>query len=290
MNWIEPQFKDICNTDIVYYSEKYKETCRKINELLYINNFPSFNDNKFWEYKNKNWVETKINRNFQKKTIDYVFDDVYWDIEETDRIDDKILYVYDDDNLFGVLHYTEYYSEIVFNQLYKNFYSFETSLRNYIIYNNYGYEDFLIFFDEKSKSSKNNKEYWINRRDYLQKELKKGAENKFPNLQVLLFLDIIRFCNHKKEKLKIDFNKEYINELRNIIMHSKTSDNFIEKFDWNSFKKFLFLVQDFKKIFIELKQLLNQIKKEDRIKYNDIILSGIKDLEDNEIKRYFHRR
>jgi len=361
MEWIEPQLKDICNTDVVYYSDKYKDTCKKITRLLFIDTFPTFNKGKCYTIKNNEWENEKIPDEYKKFGNEYIFDNIYGDIsckkegnniicttnkEENDILRNKIFFIYDDEKynyLRGVMHFTEYYSGIVFHILYKDFAVFEKELRNFIIYKGFGYIDFIDFFlykiitdnpklylkkiidilkyysSEKAvevfnelKTRHNNQDEYLNLINEIEQEnIRFSVENEIDNnagLQILFLLDEINFCNSKHEindkmlKSTLGFGKstlslnnlsKYNNDvgnLRNTIMHSKGDDGFETRSDFNSFLYFLYSVNKFKEMFFVLKSKIDEIKNQDKQIYNEYLLESINKMNDDEIRKYFHRR
>lgn len=299
MKWIEPNIDSICTTGIIYYSDEYKETCKKICKVLKIDLFPDADQKSFWNLNDGIWEKENI-----KETQKAFLENKSFDIEVLNNLrlsNSNILFCYHKDFLAGIMHFTNYNDQLIYQSLYQNFYAFETNLREHLISLGYNYKDFENYYkykasNEKSEKSKN---YYNKQLEKIQKEKYIEAENLRP-LQRFEFKELLSFSIssfHNSNKLKdiglVLIKESEISLLRNTIMHSTdfvgASEN--TPFEYTTFEVFFKRVLEFKKAFLLLNNIrFNQAYKK-KIKANERILKQIDDMkEDSEIKDFFYNR
>lgn len=197
-----------------------------------ISTLPSKDNIHLYKLKNNIFLKTKIKQKDKLKITDFIFDnDVLSSFENG-----FIKYVYDNNDLVGILHFSDYNRKTVYIYLYGLINEFEENLRDVLIKNNYTEEDFLNY--HKSKKTKEDYDKLIER---YEKDKIKLKDFQFANL-----FELIIFCN---SKLKLKLNDK-ISQLRNDVAHIrrliKTKDKFDkeESFDYNSFKRFTHLLDE----------------------------------------------
>ena len=336
MKWIEPNIDSICTKRIIYFSDEHKETCEKICDVLKIDLFPDADHNSYKTLIDGKWEKEKITDE-QKITIDLkIFDtkkvtenkkegktknqenekspklgkcednDI---LEKMERSKSNILFCYKEDLLSGIIHFSNYNTELVYKSLYQNFYTFETNLREHLISLNISYKDFEDYYKIKSnkdlKVNMNNnnentpKSHNTKKLEYLQSQKFKDDSNKLRPLQLLTIKELLSFsissyhCTETLEKIGLSGIQEAnISDLRNTIMHSKDFTGATENlpFVLETFVKFFKQVLEFRKAFLRLSEIREKQAIDKKIKYNKYILKQIGDMEDNEIEDFFYNR
>lgn len=295
MNWNEPIIKDISTSELIYYEESNKEICSKICSLIEIEIFPDVDQKHYWQKGNNGWANLKIQIDQFVNPMSLVFDtDVLRKICEAPS---NILFASDNKFLNGIIHFNDYDSYKVYESLYRNFYVFETNLREYLISSGLTKKDLLSHFEYKLKRAKSE-----GLKIKFQKRIRdlKENESKYSKLecfQQLDFSEILNFSvssslgSKKHEIGLVTFKKKLddIRDLRNIIMHSKDFVGRVKQnfHDLNTFKSFVSQVNLFKEIFSGLKHLVEE-KKATMLKLKNIRkLQYLSLMDDSEIVNYF---
>ncbi|GAA4466948.1 hypothetical protein GCM10023189_49820 [Nibrella saemangeumensis] len=206
--------------------------------------------------------------------------------------------MFDNSILEGLVHFTDYSSQLVYQVLYQNFYNFESNLREHLTYLNLTYEHVLEYY--KYKINKNPSNYFANSRLVFFQNKKTIEEAKaLPNLQKLEFKELLEFASSSFHKtsgnappLSSGVECKVLGDLRNTIMHSKdfTGSTGEIPHNFSSFKKFFDSVIKFKKLFNDLKLIKHNSNLNRRIKQNIIIFEQLKQMSDQDIHYFFLRK
>lgn len=291
MKWSEPILSSISSKNILYFSEPQKNVCERVCNSLKINIFPDLDQVHYWELSNGNWQKYPI-KDFQK--IDnntQVFDERV--LEEICKAPSNILFVFENNELCGILHFVDFDSISIYNSLYNHFYQFENNLREYLSLKGIKYKSFIEYFEYKKKKFG----------DYYDNRIKLLKSNKFyqeaielPNLHKLQLSDLIRFSTSSFVRQEYGFrvgdNKlpvKSILDLRNTIMHSKgfTGQGEVYSHSLGAFTNFFKQVLDFKYIYSLLWDIIRENQEEIRIANNEFILSQYAQMDDNTIIESF---
>ena len=298
MKWIEPAIESISTSGIIFYSDSHRAVCERIGKVLKIEVFPDSNQKHFWSI-NDGWAKQDIRDDQKIKSNALVFDNNI--IEKMMSAEGNILFSFRGNIMEGMLHFTNYDKQLVYQALYQNFYTYETNLRNYLSSMKYNYNDFEHYYEYKLFTSKRekDKEFY---RIQLEKLKSKGFLDEAKQLGPLQRLDLrelMLFAKSSYHKpLKLDriglmtIALDDISELRNTVMHSKDfiglTDN--KPHDFETFHSFFKKVISFKKDFELLQNLRNKQKKEQKIRFNEYTLQQIGKMSDYEIEIFFYDR
>ena len=159
-----------------------------------------------------------------------------------------LLFVFENDELTGVVHFSDYNKRVVSNYLFSLLFDYEKSLRTLATLSRLTNEDMGAYFEEKlaAAQAKGKKvEYFENKVGYYQR--KQYEMKRLPEFQVFYLEDLISLLNHREV---MDLNGS-VRDLRNAIMHAHelvdmvdvTTPDFI--YDFESFKIFFERVQIF---------------------------------------------
>ncbi len=300
MKWIEPSIESIITSGIIYYSHDQRNICERICKVLKIDLFPDSDQEHFWCISNNGWTKQNIKEEDQKinsKTL--VFDDVV--IDKMKNANSNILFCFNENIIEGMIHFTNYDNQLIYQALYQNFYIYETNLREHLSSLNFNYKDFEQYYAYKLNKSKNEKD-----REFYCKQLDRIRSQKFIEeakqlrpLQRLDLLELMLFAKssyHKAEMPQIiglkKISSDNISKLRNTVMHSKdfigSSDN--QPYDFETFQNFFKQVINFKKDFMLLRDLRNNLIKEQKIRFNEYTLEQISKMNNTEIEDFFYNR
>lgn len=159
-----------------------------------------------------------------------------------------VQFVYDNDELTGVVHYSDYNRQSVSQYLYSFLSEYERNLRRLAVLSKLTNQDMGDYYQEmlnRSLGNENAANFYNNRLNIYQKK-EQGSLKKPPFLGFYLN-DLIGLLNHKEIAI---LDEETVN-LRNAIMHADEMVSMADIsvpdyiFDFNTFEKFLRLVQSF---------------------------------------------
>lgn len=171
-----------------------------------------------------------------------------------------VLFVYTDNKIVGVVHFSDYNSPIVYQYLYYKLMEFEETLRKYLVANNLSNENIIDFFIERVKSCDPTKvDFLCSRIAYFKKQEELMRELR--PFQIFNLTDLIFFGN-SKFGLRIDDRK--IKDLRNCVMHFKM----LIRYDTNSGSEFIFDYTSFEKLLENMEYL-----EEQQVRINELIKS-----------------
>ena len=292
MKWIEPSLEAITTTNVVFFDKDFENTCRRVCKTLDIDLFPLFNnDNAMTLYEGR-WIKQSVNDYQKIDNNSLIFDKSV--IEKMDNAPSNILFVYDEQNIFfGIVHFTDFHKQIVYQSLYQNFYEFETNIREYLTLLGIKYYDFEKYYEYKIKKDKS--DYNLKKLALLKDSKFREEADKLANLQKLELREKLLFMKSsyhygKDKPLPLKYiNIETISELRNIIMHSKdfTGHTTDIPHDYKTFKDFFNAVKDFKDGFLCIKNLRQKQMEENQRVFNSSRLAQFEKMSDAEIERFF---
>ncbi len=293
MKWIEPSLEAITTTNVIYFDKDFENTCRRVCKILDIDLFPLFNSDCAMTLHKGRWIRQPVKDCHKINNNTLIFDRSV--IEKMDNAPSNILFVYDEQNsFFGIVHFTDFHKQIVYQSLYQNFYEFETNIREYLTLLGFKYYDFENYYEYKIK--KDISDYYLKRLALLRNPRFREEADKLANLQKLELREKLLFMKssyHKgKDKtLPLNFkNIDSISELRNIIMHSKdfTGHTADIPHDYKTFKNFFNAVKDFKDGFLFIKNLRQKQLEENQQKFNSSRLAQLERMSDAEIELFFY--
>lgn len=126
-------FKDIMTRSVVYYDERYIETCRDFAETRKISYMPLIDDpEKCYKYdldakrfeKKALWIK-------DPQSVEVTNDIFKWSLIEKFK-DYEVLFVKNEKNLVGVVHFSDYNRQAVYREVYNQLYLLERGLKYYI--------------------------------------------------------------------------------------------------------------------------------------------------------------
>lgn len=244
-------FADIQTSDLLYYDPDFNQACFRFCQERDIDCLPALNDpKKFFRKTETGFVEEMIKEEMRVDGEKNIFDS---SMLEQFR-GNHILFVYTNDELTGVVHFSDYNKPVVDEYLFRTLSSYERSLRKLLALHGLKNQDMLAYLRKKLSKEKNEKERirYSNRLE--EYEISLARNDKLPEFANFYLLDLICLAGHHK---KITLSQES-NELRKMIMHAHDlvskddaqRDDYIYNFE--SFKKFFeqvtTLLQDHKKV------------------------------------------
>ncbi len=295
MKWIEPSLEAITTTNVIFFDKDFENTCRRVCEILDIDLFPLFNSYSAMTLNKGKWIKKSVNDYQKINNNTLIFDKSV--IERMDNAPSNILFVYDEQNIFfGIVHFTDFHKQIVYQSLYQNFYEFETNIREYLTLLGIKYYDFEKYYEYKKKKSKS--KYILERLDRLRDSKFREAAGKLANLQLLELREKLLFMKssyHKGKDKPLPVNCkniDSISKLRNIIMHSKdfTGHKTDIPHNYKTFKDFFNAVLDFKDGFLFIKNLRQKQMEENQRAFNSSRLAQLEKMSDAEIERFFFNK
>ncbi|SIQ53411.1 hypothetical protein [Pontibacter lucknowensis] len=295
MTWIEPAIEDIATSGIIYYSEKYNDTCSRICEVLQIDLFPSTNHSTYWQTDYHEWEEKVVAENQKIEITTKAFSEEI--ITKIAATPSNILFAYLANHLAGILHFTNYANQLIYQSLYQNFYEFETNLREYLTLLGFTYNDIELYYEYSF--AKSPKAFYKSRLEQLRSEKFKVEAKELSNFQKLDLKEALIFSKssyHSKEiRQKIGLfkiNEVQVSNLRNTVMHAKgiTGSNSEIDHNFSSFEKIFLQVLSFKEAFYTLKKLRTDQINNFNSKMNDYTLALFDKLSDEELKTFFYTR
>jgi hypothetical protein len=258
----------IMTKNINYYEDLIKNNkdpvsfCNEKN----INILPS-NDNKNkWNLtENNEFIKEKIIENVDKlKESDNIFD---FKVLNSFSKESPIKFVYWNNDLKGIIHYSDYNRETTYVYLFGLILELEQNIRDLLSKNKYTEKDLLKYLKNQIEQETDISEKKTKEKIYKDSYERYSEEyGKIYPFQVFNLSHTINFFNNLIDIKKIESNKipTQITTLRNSIMHKKNLIkviNFNEgpfKFDFDSFKNFR---ENVKILFNAIKNTRNQLSK-----------------------------
>lgn len=221
-------FADICHKNIIYYDKEKEDACRKICDMLKIDNLPDYDSEHYYELVDGTFVKKQIDRVNRLYEQENIFKSSL--IDKFSANEQNVLFVFQGDVLTGVAHFSDYNQAKVLQAIQDDVFSFEQRLRQFLFLKGFRNQDILDYFKDRAKHNESSKRYFMGRLHTIEN---RGEEmNQLGEFQVFSLKDLLEFANDPQSKHVfttevIDVNGEKIqegklvNELRNMAMHGK---------------------------------------------------------------------
>lgn len=236
--------------EVTYYDpeieDKLKTYCKE-KDITYL---PSLDLKRVYFVIDGKFTNIEIKESLKISPGLYAFDK---DLLEKFENDDHILFVFDQNLLVGIIHFSDYNRVEIYTYLYELIANLERDLRKLLVLNGYDYNDMLEFFKKH-----------VNRNDIYKEKFDKFKDygNKFNKVGPFEFFDLadlVALCDNKGIA---KVNHEIL-ELRNKVMHSRSGikikdyeqDHLV--YNFASFKSFFNVVI---KLHEEFRRIHNRIK------------------------------
>lgn len=244
----EPTFEDIMTTNIIYFEDlidiEREDFCERRNITYLPSKTKTFGAYKFSVMQFKFLTITKTQKILYNKKI---FDEDILKIFKKS----EILFIYDSDELKGIVHFCDYNRDPVFIYLYSLILKYKKDIISLLIEKGMTNQDMIKFFDEHRDN------------EHYMKKLKKCMKDDFKfkeiePFQLFELSDLISLLS-ANEIIKIS-NK--VIELRNHVMHFKNpikhQDYELETLIYNfqSFENFIINIEIFNKEREKIKKCL----------------------------------
>lgn len=249
---------DIGITDLIFYDEKKKielvEFC-KSNLISYL---PSKDRKHAYKLIDNEFVITKLDRDLCLNPFDRLFE--ISTINKFQKVDhNEIRFITEGAKIKGVVHIIDYNNEFLQVEFYRAFYRFENNIRQILINNNLGNNDFISWVSYKSKTEINeqDKNYWKARYDNLmpidlkKREFEEKKRLELNPFQSFYLRELILFGFDKEILDKNCINVDSISNLRNSIAHNKDFTSVVENssgeliYHFKNLQKFINHSKDF---------------------------------------------
>lgn len=244
-------FTDIQTSDLLYYDPDLEETCLCFCRDRNIDCLPSLSDPlKFYQSTEAGFSEAQVTPARMVKSSENIFDASLLERFRTHHL----LFVYADQELTGVVHFSDYNRPVVDAYLYGLLSSYERSLRKLLALKGLKNEDMLAYFRSKLAKPKKEQDIELYQGKLKEYERRRPQNERLPTFECFYLLDLISLARNRKI-IKVD---PEVNYLRNMVMHANelvhmydaNRDDYI--YDFASFEAFfkrvLALLQDFKKV------------------------------------------
>lgn len=260
MNLTPITFSDIQTSDLVYFDASIRDKCLQFCKDRDIDCLPSIIDPmKFYRKTETDFVEESVKPEMMVDVSDYIFKDK---LLKKFR-DNHLLFVYMNEELTGVVHFSDYNRPEINLFIFKLFSYYERSLRKLLVSLRYGNKDILDYFKHESETKKTKKEqeYYKDKIDGYNKHLSRNE--LLPCFERFDLKDLLEFAGHHKI-MNLD---QKIAVLRNDIMHAH---ELVNKRDANR-DDYIYDFESFEKFFERVIALLNDNKRvNNRIGFSEI--------------------
>jgi hypothetical protein len=238
--------------EVTYYDPEIEDKLKTYCKNEHITYLPSFDFKKVYFLHDEAFESEEI-ANSLKTTPDlYVFDE---DLLKQFQKGKHILFVFDQNLIVGIIHFSDYNRVEVYTYLYELIANLERDLRKLLVLNDLNNKDMLEFFKDHANNNKFYKEKFAKYKDYGNKFNEVGPFESFE------LSDLVALCNDKKI---IRINHEIL-ELRNKVMHSVGGVNNKDYeqdpliYNFESFEAFF---NNAIKLQTEFRQIHNRVKME----------------------------
>lgn len=244
-------FSDIQTRELLYYDESIENICFQFCYDRNIDCLPSLKDPLMY-YKRTDGVFLADNITLERKVLceDFIFTK---SLLEKFR-DYSLLFVYSNEDLTGVVHFSDYNRPEVNSFLFNLLASYERSLRKLLLLSGLKNQDMLDYFNSVASTTKKDqtKTYYMNKVEEFEKN--RSQNELLPHFEKFYLKDLMELAK-KREIIKVD---QSVNDLRNDLMHAHdlvtlqdaNRDDFI--YNFKSFERFfnrvIVLLQDFKMV------------------------------------------
>jgi hypothetical protein len=231
---------DIQTTDILYYDPDLEKEHYKFCQERDIDCLPSLEDKRTVYLRNDETPTFKKTENSKDRIIPAsmnIFNPQL--LESFER--NPLLLVFENEELAGVVHFSDYGKTIVSVYLYELFFMYEKALRSLLVAHGCTDEDMIAYFEHKAKDPED-KERYSRRLQKYKKNLSKKKRTPFELCYIREIRGLVKYKNIVKLK-----NLSY---LRNMIMHAhelvRLDDPEVGDYvyDFKSFETFFKLTTD----------------------------------------------
>jgi hypothetical protein len=244
-------FADIQTSDLLYYDPDLEETCLSFCRDRNIDCLPCLDDPlKFYQRTETGFREEQVTPDRKVQSRENIFDALL--LERFRR--HHLLFVYADQELTGVVHFSDYNKPVVDAYLFGLLSSYERSLRKLLASNELTNEDMLAYFQwvADTTTEKDQRGAYIRKRKTFEKY--RPQNEKLPLFERFYLDDLIELVRHK-ELIEVS---QQVADLRNQVMHAHelvhmhdaNQEDYI--YDFNSFEEFFnqvgALLQGYKRV------------------------------------------
>lgn len=233
-------FDNVQTSNLLYYDPDFKDDCFNFCQKRDIDCLPALDDPmKFYRKTETGFCEAKVMPERMVDSHTFIFEKSLVKKFHSN----PLLFVYSNDELTGVVHFSDYNRPTVAAYLFNILSSYEKSLRKLLIRKDMHNKDMLDYFYEMIEIGKDQKDKSLVERG--KREIKNYERNRIKNDSLPAFekfnlRDLIGFTNNRE----ISALSEDINELRNSVMHvhefvnmeDANRDDYI--YDFATFEKF----------------------------------------------------
>ncbi len=238
-------FDKIMTSEVLFYSLAFDEDCRKFCTKREITYLPSETNSKLCYTLINDKFDENVIEDSQKVNIkDHIFDNSV--VEKFEK--HHVLFAYRDNDVAGVIHFSDYNRPLVFVKIYVLLLEFEKKIRKLLISRKFTNRDMVEFFKNHSE----NPHYEGKFKKY-QKPSKQNEMKKVEKFQTFNLKDLIGLVTSKK----IAKIPESINDLRKAIMHGKN----VVKYKNSHESTLIYEFESFKEFFKSINSLKSEIKK-----------------------------
>ena len=240
------KIQDIMTRDVVYYDrdrdikDKLKTYCK--NE--HITYLPDLDLKKVYFLHNEAFENKEIEKSLKITPDLYIFDE---DLLKQFQEGEHVLFVFDQDLIAGIIHFSDYNRIEVYTYLYELIANLERDLRKLLVLNNFTNNDMLDFFKKHADRNEVYEKKFNHFKDYSTKFNKVGPFEFFD------LSDLVALCDDKKI-VRIDHD---ILELRNKVMHSRSG---VKNKDYEQ-DPLLYNFESFKNFFNETLKLQTEFRR-----------------------------
>lgn len=207
-------FNAIQTNDLLYFDPEFEELCLKFCKERNIDCLPDLDDPlKFYRRTEHGFIKDDVAQERRVSGQDDIFAIGMLELFRANHL----LFVYENDKLTGVVHFSDYNKNEVDAYLFGLLSSFERSVRRFLKLHGLKNQDMLNFFESKVEKANNktDKDFFLRKiADYQNKQ---EQNEKLTVFECFYLLDLIGLVNHHK----IISISEDANKLRNTIMHAK---------------------------------------------------------------------
>ncbi|NCO28825.1 MAG: hypothetical protein COS15_05595 [Caldiserica bacterium CG02_land_8_20_14_3_00_36_38] len=204
------RIQNIMTKEVSYYDPDIEDKLKLYCKNEHITYLPSFDFKKVYFLHNEAFENKEIEKSLKITPDLYVFDE---DLLKQFQKGKHILFVFDQNLIVGIIHFSDYNRVEVYTYLYELIANLERGLRKFLVLNNLSNNDMLKFFEKHASSNGVYKGKFDKYKDYGNKFNLVGPFESFE------LSDLVALCDDKEI---IRINHELL-ELRNKVMHSVSS-------------------------------------------------------------------
>ena len=152
------RIQDIQTTNVLFYDPEFRETCYVFCKQRNIDSLPPLDDLSKIYIRNDS-TEGFISEQIPQDTIIVGSTNIFHPDVLNIFKKNNLLLVFDEDELSGVVHFSDYNKSIVSTHLFTLFFSYERLLRAFLVHSGYQNMDMLNYFEGKATK----KEFYKNK-------------------------------------------------------------------------------------------------------------------------------